>query len=104
MGERPRRAPEGRRLGKACPASDLPAWHCLGQRDRTMDASWPTEKIERRPAGKEELAIVANDDTATRAERGQSKIENGSGQGRERGCQDVKIQVGDVSSKKKKNQ
>src|SRR3546814_9950874 len=79
IGERRRRAPEGRRLGKACPASDLPAWHCLGQRDRTMDASWPTEKIERRPAGKAELAIVANDDPATRAARGQRIIDRSEG-------------------------
>src|SRR3546814_12689764 len=76
MGERPRRAPEGRRLGKACPASDLPAWHCLGQRDRTMDASSPTEKIERRPSGKAELTIVANDDPATRAPRGHRIIDD----------------------------
>src|SRR3546814_16998861 len=41
-----------------------------------MDASWPTEKIERRPAGKAELAIVANDDPATRAARGQRIIDD----------------------------
>src|SRR3546814_668871 len=76
ISERRRCALEGRRLGKASPARDLPAWHRLGQRDRAMDASRPAEKIERRPAAKTELAIVADDDAATRATRGQRIIDD----------------------------
>src|SRR3546814_6132889 len=41
-----------------------------------MDASRPTGKIERRPSGKAEWAIVADEDPATRAARGQRIIDD----------------------------
>src|SRR3546814_2599833 len=61
MGDRGGRPLKGRRIGKAGTALQGAVRHRVGQRDRTARAGGTIQEIERRPAGKAELAIAPDD-------------------------------------------